>query len=134
MKKETEKKPVEFYQWKQISLDDGDKDDADDKEREDADNSNAKTKRLTLTKVTSTMIQAVELLKDMCEELPFHLFVARWQQSQFKQVSKDPGQYHVFIQDFAQNVTIKYQNEVQSAHWTHSLTTLHPIICIYKCI
>ncbi|PIK53459.1 hypothetical protein BSL78_09645 [Apostichopus japonicus] len=78
-----------------------------------------------------------DLLQELQDELhPFacHLFEAIWQQRQFWSVIRSPPTLSVVIvMDFAENFSCITQNEVQSAHWTKMMVTLHPMVGYYKC-
>ena len=79
----------------------------------------------------------LEFIRKFCEELKFlaiHLFEARWQQLQFRNLSKSIKNKQVMITaDFAENYSCFNQNEVQGAHWTHNSVTIHPTIINYRC-
>ena len=35
------------------------------------------------------------------------------------------------VLDFGENIAVKYQNAIKSAHWIKSQITVHPIMCYY---
>ena len=78
-------------------------------------------------------MQALCILQDMLQKFPYHLFVARWQQSQFVKSRKNPGEDMIFVQDFAANLLLSNQDEAQSAYWGHYRVSIHPIIAVYLC-
>lgn len=39
----------------------------------------------------------------------------------------------MIVMNFAENFTCITQNEVQSAHWTKMMVTLHPMVTYYTC-
>ena len=39
----------------------------------------------------------------------------------------------LMVMDFAQNFKYKYGQEPQLSHWYHATTTMHPVVCYYKC-
>ena len=79
----------------------------------------------------------VTLIKHWCyltESMSNHLFDYKWQGHQFEKCKNRLKHGDVlFVMDFAQNLTHRSQNEAQSAHWKREATTLHPIVCYYRC-
>ena len=59
-----------------------------------------------------------------------HTFVKRVQAAEFKQeresVEDDPDKVVIEV-DFAENVTTKTQNEIQSAYWAYNQVTLFTV-------
>ena len=79
-----------------------------------------------------------ELVDELLEELTFlsqHIFRANWQQNAFDEVRKSPFRDGIVmtVNDFAENYSCFYQEEVQSAHWHYQQVTLHPTVAYYKC-
>ena len=63
-----------------------------------------------------------------------HLFNRFWQAQKFKQCKDNLLAGDVLmIMDFAQNLNHKLQDEPQSAHWSRKTTTVHPIVCYFRC-
>ena len=77
------------------------------------------------------------LLNALTEQLqPFskHLFNAKWQHQQYKDVSTNiPVNSVVFCMDFAENYTSRPQDAPQGCHWNNQQTTIHPIVASYVC-
>ena len=70
----------------------------------------------------------------LSETLARHIFVARWQYSQLRQVLATlPSNVAVCTFDFAENCLCKWQDEVARTHWGYNQITLHPVVCHYKC-
>jgi len=136
LSQETLEKKIDFYQWRYITKGTVcDPDDEVDEEVEDEkdDEKTMVKKHFTIVKVDGTVQQVVALLEDALETYPLHLFLAKWQQLQFKKARLRPGNDVLFIQDFAQNLLCVHQDEIQSAHWDHERVTIHPIIGVYEC-
>lgn len=63
-----------------------------------------------------------------------HLFVARWQNEEYKKLFRNvPKQTVVAVLNFAKNYWCEYQEEPQAAHWCYKQVTIHPIVCNYRC-
>uniref|UniRef100_A0A2C9LYS9 Uncharacterized protein n=1 Tax=Biomphalaria glabrata TaxID=6526 RepID=A0A2C9LYS9_BIOGL len=61
-----------------------------------------------------------------------HLFVAFWQQSQFKICKTNLEENElVMVKDFGENRKAAYAEEVKSAHFGKSQITVHPVVCFY---
>lgn len=77
------------------------------------------------------------LLAQLIKEVDFlsgHLFVAHWQQTQFRQLSKSfPPKSVVITADFAENYSCFAQNEIQGAHWAKDSITVHLTLTQYIC-
>ena len=67
-------------------------------------------------------------------KLSSHLFNRFWQSQQFR-LCKTNLNYGdvIMVMDFGQNLDHKLQDEPQSAHWSRKSTTLHPVVCYYRC-
>ena len=75
-----------------------------------------------------------DLQKEEAGPFALHLFNAKWQNDQFKKIRTNPPKDTVIqVLDFAEKFTFDFQNEVQSAHWTHETCTVHPIVNYYTC-
>ena len=72
-------------------------------------------------------------LKKM-EDLSKHVFFDQWQHHQFKLLLEniEKGTI-VFVHDFAKNLLLRYQKELQSHFWNHTQVTLHTTVDYYKC-
>ena len=84
--------------------------------------------------VKGTVKLAVDqLLEKLCTLMP-HLFRSSWHRNTFEYIRHDLNAgYVVQIFDFAQNFRNMYQDEVQSAYWAGTQTTIHAIINYFKC-
>lgn len=72
-----------------------------------------------------------EIEKDL-QTLPAHLFDASWQYRQFANLKSNlPNGNMLCVMDFAENFTVRQQDECQSAHWFAQQVTIHPIVCYY---
>ena len=76
-------------------------------------------------------------LKELVDELvPYslHIHDASWQYNQFNQLVTDvPHNWVVFCMDYAENYQCLYQDEAQSAHWSHDQATLFSIVVYSTC-
>ncbi|XP_045207653.2 uncharacterized protein LOC123559695 [Mercenaria mercenaria] len=76
-------------------------------------------------------------LKELVDEVvPYslHIHVASWQHNQFNQLVKDvPHNWVVFCMENSENYQCLYQDEAQSAHWSHDQATLFSIVAYSKC-
>ena len=107
-------KPVSWFQWE-----------------------NVKTGTLTClrkVKKESTFEGLVETLRKDLDTFSYHLFNARWQWQQYKEVSANvPQNTVVLCLDFAENFACHPQDAPQGCHWTNTQVTLHPIVASYAC-
>ena len=91
-------------------------------------------KKKSLLERKATLQELIHILCDDISTLAKHLFVASWQYQQCKEVRDNLPEGAVLMQaDFAENYRCDYQDEIQSAHWSYSQVTVHPIVCHYKC-
>ena len=78
-----------------------------------------------------------ELLAALCADtskMSSHLFNFKWQAAQFENCKANLKRGDiVMVMDFAQNVAHRMTMEAQSAHWHRKQTTLHPVVCYYRC-
>lgn len=74
-----------------------------------------------------------ECIAELSEEAVFlveHLFIAKWQRVQFRQIRESiPKDWLITLADFAK----KLQDEIQSAFYHHEQATIHPKMAYYKC-
>ncbi|CAC5385707.1 unnamed protein product [Mytilus coruscus] len=90
-------------------------------------------KRQLVTFFTPAQQLFVQLLDEL-QFLLYHLFVASWQQNQFRQLNNRPPEKTVVLtMDFAENFSCFSQNEIQGAHWAKDSVTIHPVIARYQC-
>ena len=67
-----------------------------------------------------------ELKKEM-EPLALREKTAKWQRQQYQQLAVSlPVRHSIVTLDFAENYLCKFQNEVQSAHWSYHQVSIHP--------
>jgi hypothetical protein len=79
----------------------------------------------------STMID--ELEKEL-KGLARHVKTAKWQREQYNSLSENlPFGHAIVTLDYAENYACKFQNEVQSAHWSYRQITIHPCVIQYRC-
>ncbi|KAK3762158.1 hypothetical protein RRG08_024963 [Elysia crispata] len=78
-----------------------------------------------------------ELLDHLTSDLSLmakHLKVAHWQRTQYQKLKESlPPNHCILTIDFAENYLCKYQQEVQSAHWSYRQVTVHPCVFFYRC-
>ena len=69
------------------------------------------------------------------ENISEHLFRANWHWNLLDYMKSNliPG-YILQVMDFAMNYNNWYQDEVQSAYWTGTQTTLHATVNFYQCL
>ena len=60
------------------------------------------------------------------------MFNAEWQRKQLLKADLPDG-WAVAYLDFAENFLCKFQDEVQSAHWSYKQVTLFPSVLFYRC-
>ena len=70
----------------------------------------------------------------MIQDLSGHLFRANWNKNVFEYIKGNLEQgYLLQVLDFAMNFNNRYQDEVQSAYWTGTKTTIHGTVNFFKC-
>ncbi|VDH92328.1 Hypothetical predicted protein [Mytilus galloprovincialis] len=73
-------------------------------------------------------------LKQKLEPFAKHLFDAKWQAQQFRNITTTlPDKWVVFCLDFAENFSSVWQDEAQGAHWSYDQVTIHPVVAYYRC-
>ena len=82
----------------------------------------------------SDMNEVVNKLKLEMRELPQHIYWYVWQGEQYDKLMQclEPGEA-VFLADFAKNMQIVRQGEIQNAFFHRNSVTLHPVIIFAKC-
>ena len=84
--------------------------------------------------VKGTLRSGVNELLDIIEDLSEHLFRANWHRNVFQYMQKHLRKGYVLqVMDFAMNFKNWYQDEVQSAYWTGTQTTIHATINFFRC-
>ncbi|KAE8737838.1 hypothetical protein FOCC_FOCC016693 [Frankliniella occidentalis] len=80
---------------------------------------------LTIKAQSMTLAEIFAAVKGSLKGFLVHVYVKRHQSHTFEEKKKRVDGHHIVMQvDFAQNMEIKLQNEVQSAHWRHKAATL----------
>uniref|UniRef100_UPI00358EA477 uncharacterized protein isoform X3 n=1 Tax=Myxine glutinosa TaxID=7769 RepID=UPI00358EA477 len=78
-----------------------------------------------------------ELVHELLWELePYasHLFNAKWQHNQYKNITSDiPPQTAILCLDFGENYTCRAGDAPQGYHWTNTQCTIHPVVANYIC-
>ena len=84
--------------------------------------------------IKGTLQQAIHEMLQMLNMLKPHLFRANWNRNIFEYLRKNlqVGQV-VQIFDFAMNFRNMYQDEVQSAYWDGTQTSIHAVINYFPC-
>ena len=85
------------------------------------------TKRGTLSKLLSDYLAHLKVMS-------LHGFFDMWMGHQFNLLLDNilPGLV-VFVNDFAQNILLRFQKEPASIHWVHKQVTLHPTVAYFMC-
>ena len=84
--------------------------------------------------IKGTIRQAIQELLNMLEPVKGHLFRASWNRNMFDYMRKNMQVRHVVqIFDFSMNFRNINQDEVQSAYWDGSQTTIHAVINYFLC-
>lgn len=74
------------------------------------------------------------LLKLQTVNFPLHMFHFRWQAYQFEECKATLRKGELLlVMDFAKNIGIDRQMEVQMAFFYRKQATLHPMVCFYRC-
>ena len=85
------------------------------------------TKRGTLEVLLSNYILHLDMMSG-------HRFFDMWMGHQFNLLLDNIVLgLVVFVNDFAQNILLRYQSEPSSIHWIHKQVTLHPSIAYFMC-
>ena len=91
--------------------------------------SGATTKKMILSTKQRTQKDLLEIFLDDLKTLSHHLFSANWNYAQFQYIRDNLKQgYLLSVLDFGQNYMNVFQDELQSIHWDHTQTTIHPIV------
>ena len=77
---------------------------------------------------------AVNQFLEIIDNISDHLFRASWHKHIFEYIKNNmsPG-YVLQVMDFAMNFNNRYQDEVQSAYWNGTQTTIHGTVNFYLC-
>ena len=88
----------------------------------------------SFVEVTGTFENMVYNFCQNVELLGLHLFTATWQNRMARAFRNNLRKGTLFqILDFGQNYLNRFQDEIQSQHWDHNQTTIHPIVNYYCC-
>ena len=72
----------------------------------------------------------LEELDKQLEPFLTHVYVKRKQSAAFENLKRQTDKKTVLVQvDFSENASLNAQNEIQSAHWSHSQVTLFTCFC-----
>ncbi|XP_045192503.2 uncharacterized protein LOC123548897 [Mercenaria mercenaria] len=92
-----------------------------------------KLRKMLRLKRESVYVFLRELYEEV-ETFSSHLHNAMWQYQQFNTLIHEiPMNWVVFCMDFSENYTCLYQDEAQSAHWSHDQATSFFIVAYYRC-
>ena len=84
--------------------------------------------------VKRTLKAACSELVDIVEDLSSHLFRANWHRNLFEYIKNNMQTgYVIQIMDFAMNFNNWYQDEVQSAYWDGTQTSIHATMNFFLC-
>ena len=85
--------------------------------------------------IKGTLRQGVEEFLSILEDISDHLFRANWNRNVFDYIKQNlQVGYLLQVMDFAMNFNNWYQDEVQSAYWTGTQTTIHATVNFFKCL
>ena len=74
----------------------------------------------------------IEILHDLDKYLS-HKFRADWQHQQLNNcLTNLPPEEGLMVMDYAENYSVRYQNEVQSAFWDQVQVTIYPVMVYYR--
>ena len=77
----------------------------------------------------ATLINFISELREELVKFIGHLFRDSWQQEQLKRCKENMApKSAVVIIDYAENDSRTSQDEVQSAHWSNTQVTIHPVM------
>ena len=84
--------------------------------------------------VSGTVGDLIDAFTNTLHMMSLHQFNAVWSSRQYRCMKENLVDGVVLkVLDFGQNYLNVYQDEIQSAHWDHNQTTIHPIVCTYIC-
>lgn len=83
---------------------------------------------------SDTLSNILERLRQDLLPLAKHVKTAQWQRHQYQHLADNlPPLHGLLTMDFAENYLCKFQNEIQSAHWSYRQVTVHPCVFFYQC-
>ena len=84
--------------------------------------------------IRGNMRKAVNEFLDIVNDISDHLFRAKWNRNIFDYIKGHLQRGYILrVMDFAMNYNNWYQDEVQSAYWTSTQTTIHATMNFFKC-
>ena len=90
-------------------------------------------KRAILKTKEGLVLDCLKDLDDSLVRFLKHTFVKRQQSKAFKDARQNVTTNALVIQvDFAENYSCKYQNEIQSAHWTNKMVSIFTAVVWYR--
>ncbi|GFN76815.1 (S)-beta-bisabolene synthase [Plakobranchus ocellatus] len=90
-----------------------------------------KTEKCNKDLVTNcnTLSDIINIFESDLVLLGKHLVTAQWQRKQYQFLAENlPPGHAMCTADFAVNYLCKFQNEVQSAHWSYRQVTVRPCV------
>lgn len=79
-----------------------------------------------------TRYDLVQAFTKATKEMAVHLWHMKWQEEQYERCKAGLHDGDaLFVMDFAQNMELRLNHEVQSAHWSHRGATVHPVIMMF---
>ena len=92
------------------------------------------SKKLCRVKKKSTVAAATELFCQDIYQMSTHLFNFRFQHQEFERCKQSLMEGDILLVcDFATNFSHMEHEEPQGAHWNRPQTTVHPMVCYFKC-
>ncbi|KAK3725597.1 hypothetical protein RRG08_043015 [Elysia crispata] len=88
------------------------------------------TKKKVLVEKSASFHELIGEFLEGMTKYPLHTFRALWQH---KERSHPPFDKCISVRDFAENHGCSLQDEIQSAHWSYSQETIHPVVNHYTC-
>ena len=74
----------------------------------------------------------IDLIVEKLVKLTPHSFIAKEQSNYLKARKENLDKDSVLVLlDFSENYAFRYQDEVQSYHWSHDYCSVHPAVCYY---
>jgi hypothetical protein len=108
---------VQFNQWETIN------------EKYEDKKGNMKDSKRWVQRVKRIKVSdAVEEVKTAIESFTSHIFRSDYQQRMQNNIISDlPIDHCLVVMDFSENLSLKPQDEIESAHWNIKQVTIHPI-------
>ncbi|XP_060579551.1 uncharacterized protein LOC132736439 [Ruditapes philippinarum] len=107
-------KLIKYRQWKKVELEN-------------------KMKKMMIVEIEVTREDFVTLIKKEIEDFCGHVHRVKCQYQELKANKESLQNDEAFIQmDFAENYTCRTADEVQTAYWSLTSVTLHPVVIYFK--